>query len=177
MVPSSPLDMSCVSLAKYKSLVQSRLRCSRAKSTCVSNSETESDRVCNPTPASIDSDGYAPILGHARTHDNALSKSKYKASMLEPKLRHTSETQAMRVHNAHIQRMCRAGPSCAQVHALCTHSCMGCACITCKHLLLRQMHTSFTCLQRSCVRASSLHIFSWWFCCPKNKCTSSTSTS
>src|SRR4051812_36860956 len=34
MVPSSPLDLSCVSLAKCKSSVQSRLGCSGAKSTC-----------------------------------------------------------------------------------------------------------------------------------------------
>src|SRR5436853_5998705 len=65
--PPSLLDLSRVSIAKCVGSIQTQPGCSGAKSTYVSDSETKSDRARISTSANTDKVDQVPIIGHART--------------------------------------------------------------------------------------------------------------
>lgn len=81
------LDLGCILLVKCCDLVQSQLGCFRAKSACISNSETKSDRAHILAKTSIGNDGHIPIIGCASSQNHAPQKPRQKAIALEPTLR------------------------------------------------------------------------------------------
>lgn len=92
-IPSSPLDLIHVSIAKYYGSIQSRLGFSRDEYTCISNPETKSYRAHILTSASYGNDGHIQIIDREPNQNHAMQKLKLKAAVSEPMLRRMSERQ------------------------------------------------------------------------------------